>query len=317
MKKNIFSKIILLGAIAVMAAACGGEDPEKPRAIFSYEVNDLTVKFTNASSHADTYAWDFGDGKTSTEKNPEHTYAQNGTFKVTLTATGEGGVSSATEDVVVEKQAISIDGNFSDWDALGSAVASTTCANNTQFTALKSLKVYADARYLYLLVEFDDSQLVDKEWVPFHIYLDADNSNATGGYGDQYADANTEAMLEGAVFADGEPNSYDPAGFKWTGPVGGDGWLWGNEPADETNNWGAEFGEGSGVGKSATTGNKFEIAITLEMVAALLPNGLADTFGIGVDIQQEWTSVGVLPNLPNNDVGAAVKAPKLKVKVTK
>jgi gliding motility-associated-like protein len=47
----------------------------------------LSVPFTNLSSGATGYLWDFGDGETSTAASPTHTYAQPGTYTVTLTAT--------------------------------------------------------------------------------------------------------------------------------------------------------------------------------------------------------------------------------------
>lgn len=46
----------------------------------------VTVKFFNQSANADTYLWDFGDGSTSTEVSPEHTYTVMGEYEVTLTA---------------------------------------------------------------------------------------------------------------------------------------------------------------------------------------------------------------------------------------
>ncbi len=51
----------------------------------------LTVNFTNQSSGATSYLWDFGDTQTSTATNPSHTYTQAGTFTVTLTATNSCG----------------------------------------------------------------------------------------------------------------------------------------------------------------------------------------------------------------------------------
>ena len=49
------------------------------------------VTFNNCTIAGDTYEWDFGDGATSTAKNPTHTYDSTGTYKVTLTATPKSG----------------------------------------------------------------------------------------------------------------------------------------------------------------------------------------------------------------------------------
>ncbi len=57
-----------------------------PTAGFTYEIDDLTVEFSNTSTNAIDYLWDFGDGETSTDVNPAHTYNSPGTFIVTLTA---------------------------------------------------------------------------------------------------------------------------------------------------------------------------------------------------------------------------------------
>lgn len=54
----------------------------------------LSVAFTNLGTGATGYAWDFGDGQTSTSANPTNIYANPGTYAVTLTATD--GVNSET-----------------------------------------------------------------------------------------------------------------------------------------------------------------------------------------------------------------------------
>ena len=59
----------------------------------------MLVNFTNASLNADTYSWDFGDGESSTETSPSHTYAADGTYDVTLTATNSGGSNSVTNQL--------------------------------------------------------------------------------------------------------------------------------------------------------------------------------------------------------------------------
>jgi PKD repeat protein len=58
----------------------------------------LNVSFTDTSTHSPTsWAWTFGDGGTSTQRNPVHTYRSNGTYTVELTATGTGGASTMTK----------------------------------------------------------------------------------------------------------------------------------------------------------------------------------------------------------------------------
>jgi PKD repeat protein len=58
---------------------------------FSFSVDDFTVTFENQSKDAISYSWDFGDGNTSTEVNPTHTYAEEGIYVVVLTGTGTTG----------------------------------------------------------------------------------------------------------------------------------------------------------------------------------------------------------------------------------
>ncbi|WP_052823515.1 PKD domain-containing protein [Neotamlana sedimentorum] len=69
---------------------------------FTFDVSSLDVSFTDASILAVSHSWDFGDGNTSTEVNPSHTYAVAGTYDVTLTTTNDAGVSrSITKPVPV------------------------------------------------------------------------------------------------------------------------------------------------------------------------------------------------------------------------
>jgi len=53
----------------------------------------LTVYFTNLSSGATDYGWLFGDGNSSADSNPVHTYTTAGTYTVTLNAMNFGGLS--------------------------------------------------------------------------------------------------------------------------------------------------------------------------------------------------------------------------------
>ena len=58
---------------------------------FNFVVTQLDVQFTNNSIFAVSYSWDFGDGGTSTDMNPMHTYAVSGSYDVTLTITDANG----------------------------------------------------------------------------------------------------------------------------------------------------------------------------------------------------------------------------------
>ncbi len=72
-----------------------------PVANFSYADSALTVTFTDNSSNATSYLWDFGDGNTSTQQNPTHTYATQGTYKVCLTVSNDCGSDSVCQNITV------------------------------------------------------------------------------------------------------------------------------------------------------------------------------------------------------------------------
>ncbi|ADR20166.1 hypothetical protein MATR_22180 [Marivirga tractuosa] len=68
---------------------------------FTVETTELTASFTNTSLNAETYSWEFGDGTTSSEESPIHTYAEEGTYSVTLEVSGPGQSASVTQEVSV------------------------------------------------------------------------------------------------------------------------------------------------------------------------------------------------------------------------
>ena len=80
-----------------------------------------TVSFTNTSSGAVSYQWNFGNGQTSTQQNPNYTYTSAGSYTVTLIATNSNGC----KDTLVMTNFVNI-GNV---DAQFTS-ASTVCANS-------------------------------------------------------------------------------------------------------------------------------------------------------------------------------------------
>ena len=71
------------------------------------------IEFTSQSFDDDgnivSYLWDFGDGNTSTEQNPVHSYDKTGTYNVTLTVTdNDGATHTQTQQIEVTKEKVNI-----------------------------------------------------------------------------------------------------------------------------------------------------------------------------------------------------------------
>ncbi len=63
----------------------------------------LTVNFTDISTNAINYNWDFGDGNTSTQQNPTHTYTTTGNYDVTLIVTNRDGCTDTLRKIDLVK----------------------------------------------------------------------------------------------------------------------------------------------------------------------------------------------------------------------
>ncbi|HXI33486.1 MAG TPA: PKD domain-containing protein [Gemmatimonadales bacterium] len=91
----------LATAIALNPA---GSSNQPPVAAFTSSCSALSCGFTSTSSDPDgtisTYSWDFGDGQTSAQQNPSHTYAAAGTYTVALTVTDNQSATNTTSQPV-------------------------------------------------------------------------------------------------------------------------------------------------------------------------------------------------------------------------
>jgi gliding motility-associated-like protein len=72
-----------------------------PVATWNYTTNGLTVSFHDMTLNASSWLWQFGDGSTSTLQNPVHTYQDQGTYNVCLTATDSCGSDSTCSNIVI------------------------------------------------------------------------------------------------------------------------------------------------------------------------------------------------------------------------
>jgi len=61
----------------------------------------------------ETRLWDFGDGTTSTEANPGHTYTSEGSFTASLIVTGPGGADSTVQIISVSSAPQPLEAGFS------------------------------------------------------------------------------------------------------------------------------------------------------------------------------------------------------------
>ena len=88
----------------VIWSGCKKDDNKDVLAAFSFELtaNPGEVIFTNSSSNADIYTWNFGDGNSSTIVNPTHVYSDNDTYIVILKAQGSSGSNSVQDTVIVD-----------------------------------------------------------------------------------------------------------------------------------------------------------------------------------------------------------------------
>lgn len=84
------------------------QQPVLPVADFSSSVTSgyapLSVQFTDLSKNAAGWNWDFGDGTTSSEQSPAHTYSVAGNYNVKLTAANTNGTNSKAAAINVLEQ---------------------------------------------------------------------------------------------------------------------------------------------------------------------------------------------------------------------
>ena len=84
----------------------------RPEPSFSYTIDGLTVSFTNSSTQADSYIWNFGDGENSSQLDPVHTYPMPGNYTVTLNASNANCNAAAAQNLFLMISAVgeAIDG---------------------------------------------------------------------------------------------------------------------------------------------------------------------------------------------------------------
>lgn len=99
--------VTLTTALSISVITCKQEDPPPPPvALFSYYPNaslvaPVTLSFTNKSTNAETYLWEYGSGQPDTDKDIVLTASTGGTYTVSLTAKGKGGSDTYSRTITV------------------------------------------------------------------------------------------------------------------------------------------------------------------------------------------------------------------------
>jgi len=94
-----------------LQSQCGVVTDTPPEADYSYAANGLAVSFTDKSTDdkgISSYQWNFGDGSSSNQANPSHTYGADGSYQVSLTVTDtkgqtdtKSGYINVSDDVII------------------------------------------------------------------------------------------------------------------------------------------------------------------------------------------------------------------------
>lgn len=212
MKKN---KWLILGITLAMlvSVSCKKDDTANgTKAVFSYVADGFKVNFTNFSTGATSYTWDFGDGKEgSTLKGPTHVFPSKGQFLVKLTAKTETETSTFIDTVLILGPNIKIDGDFTDWTYVAYTHENAAGTGGT----ITGIKTYASAGYLNFYME----GTADFSLTVLDLYIDSDNNPETGLKSWMFpSGSGADFLCEGSI-----PGGWGDV-FQHVGP--GNDWNW-------------------------------------------------------------------------------------------
>jgi PKD repeat protein len=143
-----------------------------PVANFNFSKNALVVNFTNTSSCGITYLWYFGDGTTSTQESPTHTYSANGMYNVCLTITNGNSTSQKCMQIPVFNAWLDNLNDATDGTAQAITYQNSQCDRASEFKNNSSSNPQLNSSIEYPFKNF----IPNKGTIEFLV-------NITGGYG--------------------------------------------------------------------------------------------------------------------------------------
>jgi hypothetical protein len=199
--KNLKAYMFLL-TVAVASAifsSCKKDNyVAKTDLLYEVEVDGATATFTVKTEGVTSYKWDFGDGTTSTDAKPTHTYPGKGKYVPTLTATiGGKSVEASTVLRIAKTSPVKINDNtFDDWDAVTKDVVQLGARKGV----FRNVKFDYDGNYIYMYAEMTGRKA---DGVIFDFYMDSDNNPATGLLTGTFPDGGYDILLEGQLLTAG------------------------------------------------------------------------------------------------------------------
>ena len=97
---------------SIEVGAAGSVPPSAGFDVVQSSTNFLEYTFTNTSTNAVDYMWDFGDGNTSTDESPTHVYDMADVYTVTLEVLSADGLSASLEKTVDIQAPVTADFTF-------------------------------------------------------------------------------------------------------------------------------------------------------------------------------------------------------------
>ncbi len=137
----------------------------KPNATanFTSSISNLSdASFTNSSSAATSFTWDFGDGTPSSDANPTHTYTNNGTYDVQLVATHANGCTdTTTKSITIEHLGLEVNTANASIQMYPNPVDEVLFISNSKMERLTIQVVDINGRVIYHTNAFDDNALIE------------------------------------------------------------------------------------------------------------------------------------------------------------
>ena len=194
--------LLFYSLIAIMASTLYSCEKDKAQpvvdVIYTVAVDGLNVTFTNETKGAASYKWDFGDGTSSTEASPEHTYPSKGKFVPTLYVTTADGATYEGSTVlrISKGSPVKLDDNtLADWDTLNNSVITSGAGGGI----FKKVKFDYNGEYIFFYIEMASKKTNGDI---FDFYIDSDNNPATGLITGLFTNAGMDVLIEGAMLND-------------------------------------------------------------------------------------------------------------------